>query len=77
MILAIDPAHQRRGIGKMLLKHGLELAGKAGKDAFLIATPEGRGLYRSFGFFDVGELAVFGETPHQLMMWKASNVDAS
>ena len=77
MILAIDPAHQRRGIGKMLLKHGLELAGKAGKDAFLVATPEGRGLYRSFGFFDVGELAVLGETPHHLMLWKAPDVVAS
>lgn len=77
MILAIDPAHQRRGIGRMLLKHGLELAGKAGKDAFLVATPEGRGLYHSFGFVDVGELAVLGETPHRPMLWKASDVVAS
>ncbi|KAH6855490.1 acyl-CoA N-acyltransferase [Chaetomium sp. MPI-CAGE-AT-0009] len=77
MSLAIDPAHQRRGIGKMLLQHGLELAAKAGKDAFLIATPEGKGLYRSLGFLDVGEPASLGTTPHYPMLWKRPAVDAS
>ncbi|KAH6628928.1 acyl-CoA N-acyltransferase [Chaetomium tenue] len=77
MCLAIDPAHQRRGIGKMLLKQGLELAEKAGKDAFLVATPEGRGLYRSFGFVEVGEPAVLGDTPHHAMLWKVHDVGKS
>ncbi|KAK3290226.1 acyl-CoA N-acyltransferase [Chaetomium fimeti] len=76
MCLAIDPAHQRRGIGKMLLQHGLDLVAKAGKDAFLVATAEGRGLYRSFGFLDVGRPAALGTTPHYPMLWKKPNVDA-
>lgn len=70
MILAIDPAHQRRGIGRILVQHGLDQAAKAGTDAFLIATPEGRGLYHSCGFREIGEPIMLGSTPHYSMLWK-------
>lgn len=70
MLLAIDPTQQRRGIGKMLVQSGLEQAAKAGMDAFLIATPAGKGLYHSLGFRDVGEPFNLGSTPHYSMLWK-------
>ncbi|KAH6623984.1 acyl-CoA N-acyltransferase [Chaetomium sp. MPI-SDFR-AT-0129] len=70
MVLAVDPAHQRRGVGKMLIRRGLELAAEAGKDAFLIATLEGRGLYQSVGFRDVGKPLDLANTPHYPMLWK-------
>ncbi|KAK4118627.1 acyl-CoA N-acyltransferase [Parathielavia appendiculata] len=67
--LAVDPNHQRRGIGKMLVRYGLDLAQKDGKDAFLISTPAGRGMYRSVGFRDVGEPFPICGIPHYPMMW--------
>ncbi|KAK4035184.1 puromycin N-acetyltransferase [Parachaetomium inaequale] len=70
MSVAIDPTQQRRGIGRMLVQHGLDQAAKAGKDAFLISTPEGRGLYYALGFRDVTEPITLGPTPHSLMIWK-------
>ncbi|KAL2127087.1 hypothetical protein VTI74DRAFT_11366 [Chaetomium olivicolor] len=70
MLLAIDPAYQRRGIGKMLMRHGLDLVAQAGKDAFLVATPEGRGLYQSVGFRHIGEPFNFANTPHYPMLWQ-------
>lgn len=70
MLLAVDPKQQRRGIGKMLVRHGLDLAIQAGTDAFLIATPEGRGMYQSQGFDQVGGLFDLGGTPHCSMLWQ-------
>jgi predicted N-acetyltransferase YhbS len=70
MSLAIDPAQQRRGIGKMLVQYGLEQAAKAGMDAFLISTPAGHRLYQSLGFRNVGEPFIMCGTPHYSMLWK-------
>jgi ribosomal protein S18 acetylase RimI-like enzyme len=70
MSLAIDPAQQRRGIGKILVKYGLEQAAKAGMDAFLISTPAGQRLYQSLGFRNVGEPFMMCNTPHYSMLWK-------
>lgn len=75
MVLAVDPAHQRRGVGKMLIRHGLKLAAEAGKDAFLLGTLEGRGLYQSVGFRDVGKQIDLGNTPHYPMLWKCPGLD--
>ncbi|KAK4234924.1 puromycin N-acetyltransferase [Achaetomium macrosporum] len=70
MSLAVDPAQQRRGIGRKLMHHGLELASKAGMDVFLIATPAGRGLYESLGFRPIGESFLLSDTPHYAMLWR-------
>lgn len=70
MVLGVDPNHQRQGIGKMLVKHGLDLAVKDGKDAFLVATAEGRGMYHSLGFCEVGEPSKMGEVPFYPMLWR-------
>jgi ribosomal protein S18 acetylase RimI-like enzyme len=77
MLLAIDPTKQRRGIGKMLVQHGLELAAKDGKDVYLVATPAGKNLYRSLGFRDVTEgVELFGAL-HSSMLWKVPASAAS
>lgn len=72
MLLAIDPAQQRRGIGKILVRHGLELAAKDGKDVYLVATPAGRGLYQSLGFRTLGEATELCGTPHYSMLWRCA-----
>ncbi|EGS22577.1 uncharacterized protein CTHT_0010460 [Thermochaetoides thermophila DSM 1495] len=69
-----DPQHQRRGVGRMLIQHGLELAAKDGRDAFLIGTPEGRCLYQKLGFEVIGEPFYLGSTLHYPMLWKAPKV---
>ncbi|KAK0726192.1 acyl-CoA N-acyltransferase [Apiosordaria backusii] len=70
MILGVDPDQKRRGIGKMLVKYGLEQAAKENRDAFLVATPEGKYLYSTFGFEQVGDEYLLGDVPHYPMLWK-------
>ena len=55
------PKHQRRGVGAALVRWGLEKAAEAGKDSYLIATKQGRGLYASLGFKELGERELLGE----------------
>jgi GNAT superfamily N-acetyltransferase len=50
LILVVDPAFQRRGLGKLLLQDGLERAHRAGFPVFLSASPKGVPLYKSLGF---------------------------
>ncbi|KAM5384608.1 hypothetical protein ACJZ2D_001353 [Fusarium nematophilum] len=66
-MLGVDPNHQRRGIGKMLLKWALEEAEKLGEDCYLVATPAGLPLYRAIGFEELDVLQLFG-VPHHSMM---------
>lgn len=67
--LGVDPNHQRRGIGKLLLNWGVDKAKTEGRDCYLIATPAGRPLYESVGFVYLQELSVFG-VPHYSMILK-------
>ncbi|KAK0654784.1 acyl-CoA N-acyltransferase [Cercophora newfieldiana] len=68
IILGVDPNHQRRGIGKRLVRWGLEQAAAEGQQVFLIATPEGRPLYESLGFQVLGEFETLGLV-HYSMLW--------
>ncbi|KAJ4298327.1 hypothetical protein N0V88_003352 [Collariella sp. IMI 366227] len=77
MVLAIDPAHQRRGIGKMLMRHGLSLVAEARREAFLVATPEGRGMYEAMGFRQIGEPCTLANTPHYSMLWRRPDSESS
>ncbi len=72
MLLAIDPTHQRRGVGRMLAQHGLDLAAKEGRDVFLIATPEGKPLYQSLGFRELVEPYDVLGTTYSSMSWSAA-----
>ncbi|KAK3901537.1 puromycin N-acetyltransferase [Staphylotrichum tortipilum] len=71
MLLAIDPDQQRRGIGRMLAKHGIDLAAKVGKDVFLVATPEGKPLYQSLGFRQLGDSFDVLGTIYSAMLWSS------
>ncbi|TVY33161.1 hypothetical protein LSUB1_G008029, partial [Lachnellula subtilissima] len=53
-VLVVSPAHQRRGIGSLLLTEGLKEIDALGLQCVLGASPEGEELYRRFGF---GEIA--------------------
>lgn len=48
--MAVSPEHWGKGIGKKLLKRGLEEVDKAGQDIYLEATPAAVAMYRSCGF---------------------------
>ncbi|KAI0396637.1 acyl-CoA N-acyltransferase [Xylariaceae sp. FL0594] len=54
MLLQVDPKHQRRGAGKMIVTHVIEKAKEAGLPAFLESSMEGHPLYLSCGFRDIG-----------------------
>ncbi|MGW3913784.1 GNAT family N-acetyltransferase, partial [Streptomyces sp. NPDC005070] len=46
-----DPAHQRRGLGRLLMNTLAEVAAGQGATAgVLVATPEGRALYEAVGW---------------------------
>ncbi|KAI5475566.1 acetyltransferase GNAT family [Pseudohyphozyma bogoriensis] len=49
-ILAVDPACQRTGAGKALLRWGLEKGDAEGVEVYLQSTEAGRPMYESFGF---------------------------
>ncbi|KAK5624487.1 hypothetical protein RRF57_000203 [Xylaria bambusicola] len=52
-LLHVDPKHQRRGAGAMLVNWGVEEAKKLGLPAFLESSPAGHSLYQRFGFRDI------------------------
>src|SRR5262249_8005290 len=55
--LAVDPAHQRHGLGRALLEHAIEFFRQSGMAAAKIETLEqnavGQRLYPSLGFVEV------------------------
>lgn len=61
--IAVDPPHQRQGLGAALLKHGLERCARDGLPAYLEATsPENRAFYQRHGFETLGKIQP-GEAP--------------
>ncbi|KAI1163673.1 acyl-CoA N-acyltransferase [Nemania serpens] len=56
--LHVDPDHQRRGAGKMLVMWGIEEAKKLGLPAFLESSEAGHSLYESCGFRDTDKQVV-------------------
>lgn len=58
--IAVNPTHQREGIGKMLTQWGLERAANEGKNIHLLSSPTGARLYRAMGFEEVGSGEISG-----------------
>lgn len=58
-LLAVDPTAQGRGLGRLLLRHAVDEAARAGHDRCLLHALEDNApalaLYRSAGFEPVGE----------------------
>lgn len=70
--LAIDPKHQRKGIGRRLTQEGLDRAASQGRDVSLRASPEGRLLYLTMGFKEVCEGTVMGGSQYS-MAWSVKD----
>ena len=58
--MAVDPNHQRQGVGSMLMKIFCDYVDGNALDAFVLSSPAGIRLYSKFGFRAVGVL----ETKH-------------
>ena len=54
----VHPDYQRRGVGKLLMEWGLDVADREGLSCRLQATPQGRGLYSKCGFENVGNMDI-------------------
>jgi len=62
-LIGVDPAHQGRGIGSMMLKHALSIIDEKGLPAFLESSnPANISLYERHGFEVVGRIQV-GSSP--------------
>lgn len=57
-ILATAPSHQRRGIGTILLDHGLAAADAAGASTYIEASPMALPLYIRHGWKSVEDILV-------------------
>lgn len=73
----VDPKHQKRGAGVLLVKWGLNEAQKLGLPAHLNGSPAGHKLYLQCGFRDLeradhdfGEWGVTGSLSTWAMMWE-------
>lgn len=58
--MAVDPNHQRQGVGSMLVRIFCDYVDENALDAFVLSSPAGIRLYSKFGFRAVGVI----ETKH-------------
>lgn len=58
--MAVDPGFQGRGVGKLLVQHGLKMAEDAGISASVISADGKEGFYQKCGF-DAGPVGRSGE----------------
>lgn len=71
--MAVDPAHQRQGIGSMLMDMFCREVDEHKLDAFVLSSPAGVRLYTKSGFRAVG--AVETERGRFTSMLRASSLD--
>ncbi|KFY12801.1 hypothetical protein V492_03651, partial [Pseudogymnoascus sp. VKM F-4246] len=71
-LLATDPEFQGKGCATMLLRHGLDMADRDGRKAYIEATPAGLPLYKKLGWVVVDEaeiISVNKDTPEDERRW--------
>lgn len=57
--LATDPRHQGRGIGRIILKYGLDELDRSGSGkAYLESTAAGMPIYEKYGFEPLGSIEI-------------------
>jgi len=71
--LAVDPAHQRKGIGRSLLDWGIETAKKENRDVSVVSSEQGRALYLGAGFEQLGSFELFGERHYPMILKSSKN----
>jgi GNAT superfamily N-acetyltransferase len=57
-ILAVRPEYQRKGLGGLLLEHGLALADRDGARTYIEASKKGFPLYKKYGWKEFDEVVV-------------------
>lgn len=72
----MDPKHQRKGAGKLMVQWGIDEAAKENRDVWLIASPAGRKLYVSMGFDIVGETPYLGDIQTQMVKKRPASLNA-
>ncbi|MGE3692063.1 MAG: GNAT family N-acetyltransferase [Novosphingobium sp.] len=66
LLFAVDPAHRRRGLGETLLRRFEAAARQRGAERLLLEMRKGNpaeGLYRRFGFEQIGERPDYYRAP--------------
>lgn len=71
--LGVSTGQRRRGIGRKLLEHGIELATAQGRDCYLLATPYGQPLYLAAGFQEMRSVNLFGVEYKSMHRLRRSN----
>lgn len=71
--LAVDPVHQRRGIGRQLVEWGLQQARQEQVPVGLEASLKGVGLYERLGFRRVNRMELLPEITVDAMLWRDTN----
>lgn len=67
-MFAVSPAHQRRGLGRRLMREALAKADSAEVPAYLwTGNPDNLPYYRSHGFEVIGEARIPGGVPNWFM----------
>lgn len=70
--LAVHPAHQGQGLGRLLVAHGQERAERHGQGVYLESTnPRNLPFYRSVGFSPQGEFTLQPDGPTAWRLWWA------
>jgi GNAT superfamily N-acetyltransferase len=57
--------HQKRGVGTLMLKWGMEKADELNVECYVEATDAGRNLYQKFGFSTILKVLVDAENGSQ------------
>ena len=56
MVISVDPAYQRQGVGSMLMQWGCEEVDRSERDVFVLVSLAVVRLYAKFDFKVVGEV---------------------